>query len=52
MKTDAKELEKQIKGLDEKIEKEKDSEKKTVRKVNGKYEKLLFEKGKIGRAHV
>ena len=46
MKTDAKELEKQIKGLDEKIEKEKDSEKKTVRKVNGKYEKLLFEKGK------
>ena len=46
MEKDPKKLEAQIEKLNEKIEKEKDSEKKTVRKVNGVYEKLLFEKGK------
>ena len=46
MEKDPKKLEAQIEKLNEKIEKEKDSTKKTVRKVNGVYEKLLFEKGK------
>ena len=46
MEKDPKKLEAQIESLNEKIEKEKDSPKKTVRKVNGVYEKLLFEKGK------
>ena len=46
MEKDPKKLEAQIEKLNEKIEKEKDSPKKTTRKVNGVYEKLLFEKGK------
>ena len=46
MKTKPEDLAKQIKDLDEKIKEEKDSPKKTIRKVDGKYEKLLFEKGK------
>ncbi len=46
MKTNPEDLAKQIKDLDEKINEEKDSPKKTIRKVDGKYEKLLFEKGK------
>ena len=46
MEKDPAKLEAQIESLNEKIEKEKNSPKKTVRKVNGVYEKLLFEKGK------